>query len=144
MDAVQAVHHREIDIARPRRQGAAANGHPSGVGRVSETVPTAREMAFDAEELVRRAEHALAAATDPTARDIFETELQAAMELQDKVMAAVAPALEEEARAVRLRAWQVLDPSSSFDLKRRRSLSPAVTSHLINRIGLHRYMNIPW
>jgi hypothetical protein len=43
--------------------------------------PTAAELACGAERLVRQAERMLAAAEDPTARDIAETELQAALAL---------------------------------------------------------------
>ena len=67
--------------------GGQAIGIRSGGGPVTEpATPTAAELAGGAELLVRQAERVLAVAEDPTARDVAETELQAALELQDQVM----------------------------------------------------------
>ena len=61
----RALHCRRRVRARLRSQGWPGIGNPSGVGRVSEPAPTARELAGRAELLVRQAEHALAATDDP-------------------------------------------------------------------------------
>jgi hypothetical protein len=80
-------------------------------------VPTAAELAGRAELMVRQAEHALAAATDPTVRDVAETELQAALALQDQVMTAVASALERGEHQIRRQALAALDPRSDSELR---------------------------
>ena len=54
-------------------------------GTVTEpATPTAAELAGGAELLVRQAERVLAVAEDPTGRDVAETELRAALELQTR------------------------------------------------------------
>ena len=59
---------------------------------MSEPAPTARDLAYAAEQLVRQEDAALARTDDPTGKDVAETELQAALALHDEVMEAVAPA----------------------------------------------------
>ena len=107
----------------------------------------AAELADDAELLVRAAEAAVDAARDPTMRDVAETELQLAMQLQDEVLEDVAPAIEGRERQIRADVRAAVaslrdEPGSDWMSKHRRWMSAAVKSRLVRRLGRRTYEKV--
>jgi hypothetical protein len=103
------------------------------------------ELAASAECLVRQAEQAVEGADGYLARDLAETELQAALSLQDEVLECVAPAIAERERQVRAEVRAALDRSSPWERRARRFLSPAAKSRIIRMIGKRAYERVlPW
>ena len=93
---------------------------------------------------MREGEALLARATDPTERDVLETELQASIALQDHVLEEVAPVIEARRVELRDQMFEALraadgDPSADWMLRRRRWHSPALKSRLISRLGASGY-----
>jgi hypothetical protein len=96
------------------------------------TKPDPTALLEDAEALVQAAEEALAGARGGTWQDIRETELRAALQLQDDVCATVGPAVERRrvAELERLRAVfrSPDDPKFNWMAKHRRWMDAATTS----------------
>jgi hypothetical protein len=82
--------------------------------------------------------------------DVAETELQDALDLQDEVLEAVAPALEERERRTRAAVHEAIrslegDPTASWDAKHRRWMPVAVKVRLIAKFGGRRFLELfPW
>ena len=66
------------------------------------------ELRDEAEQLVRGLEEDLAGAADPTRRDIIETRLREALELQDETLEAVAPSIERRREELRAAVSEVV------------------------------------
>jgi hypothetical protein len=104
----------------------------------------AAELADAAEALVRDCEANLEAATDPTVRDVLETELRSALEMQDEVLDPVAPAIAERERRVRAGVHAAIaalrgDFMHDWTMRHRRWHSIAVKSRLVGMVGWKRY-----
>ena len=107
----------------------------------------AAELVDDVEVLVRQAEAAVAAAVDPTEKDVLETQLDGIFALQDEVCGMVAPAIEQRERAVVAAALEALaalrgDPGVSWEHRHRRYHSPAVKARLSAAMGSRTYLKI--
>jgi hypothetical protein len=115
----------------------------------SEKYELALDLIDGAEEMVRTAEQALEAAEGYTGRDLAETELQACLEVQDRILKLVAPTIVERRKEIARHGWEAIRamadaPGSDFLAKRRRYMRPAVKSWLISKIGRRAYMMMPW
>lgn len=104
----------------------------------------------DAERAVREAERTLARAQGaPTAADVCETEVRAALELQDRILEVVSPQIEARRKTVDRQVADVIRalrgaPGSERLLRHRRYHSAAVKSRLIRRFGAQTYARLPW
>ena len=118
--------------------------------RVAERVEEAWALADEAEALVRDAEAALEAATDPTMRDALATRLDELYALQDETLAAVGPAIEASEQELQRRVREACrsaagDPGSDWVLKYRRWMAPAVKARIARAIGHKKFMRMfPW
>jgi hypothetical protein len=116
----------------------------------AERTEMALDLAAGAEAMVRRAEAAVEAALDPTVRDIAETELREALALQDEVLEAVAPALEDRERRIQAQVREAIasllgEPWASWDANHRRWMPVAVKARLVRMVGRKRYLGrFPW
>jgi hypothetical protein len=107
-------------------------------------VDDAVELLDDAELHVRDCEAALAAQVDPTQIDIHETVLREALDLQDAIAEAVAPAVERRRCEVRDQAHEAIrslrgEVTAPWDAKFRRWHTPAITAFLVRRLGRRTY-----
>jgi hypothetical protein len=94
--------------------------------------------------LVRRAEQDLDAADGYLERDVAETELRACMQLQDRALAAAAPAIEAREAVIRAGVRAAIaalrrDPGSDWMQRHRRWHPPAVKSRLVSLVGRKIY-----
>jgi hypothetical protein len=110
---------------------------------------TAELAISTAELLVRVAEADLAAATDPTFKDIAETELRRALALQDEVLETVAPAIEKRREDLNNRFWAVVraargEPGSDWMMRHRRWLPTDLKAEIVRRLGKAAYLSLPW
>ena len=106
-------------------------------------------MVEAAEAAVRRAEENLAAATDPTERDVLESDLQQTIALEDEVLVAVLPAIAARDRAVREAVREALrdpsDPKFDWTKRHRRHMPPAVKAVFVRRLGRRTFERaFPW
>jgi hypothetical protein len=114
--------------------------------------PTAAELVADAERLVGMIEDELSRATDPTLRDVLETQRDEALEWQAQVAARAASEAEE---ARQREAVKRLPPSPAqlealwrdyreLRILGRSRMSPRTKSRALRRFGRQLYEALPW